>query len=1035
MAWTEEQQQAISLEGTNIIVSAGAGSGKTAVLTERVKRKILEGVHVNQLLVLTFTNAAAKEMKDRIRDAIMKTPGLEKELDLIDGAYITTFDAFSLAILKKYHTKLNITNKIEVCDEILVDLIKKEILEEIMNEEYALQNKDFLKVIHDFCLKDDKELSETLLTAYKKIELKVDKSEFLKNYFIIFNEEKVKSFLEEYHSLLVEKQKEIQEKIIQLNDYFDGDFVGKIEDNFHKLLEATTYDEFVSSMEYESIRVPRGCSEEGKNLKGEIFDLVKELKEKYLIYDSEEELKEDYLSTIEAIQVFIRILKRLDNRLDTYKREHSLFTFNDISRLAIEVVSNNPDIKEELKNQFQEIMVDEYQDTNDTQEAFISLISHNNVYMVGDIKQSIYRFRNANPSIFKNKYDTYRDTSLGEKIDLLKNFRSRREVLEDINLLFDFIMDDKLGGAEYQESHRMVFGNKDYEELGSTKDNHHMEFYTYNSKELGKIRNNEEEAFIIANDIKEKIKAKTLIFDKNKKELRECTYKDFVILLDKSRDFELYKKIFEYFGIPLTILKDESFQKDKDSYVFKNLLKFILCIHDKKFDSKFHYLFVSLSRSYLFPMEDSEIYERFVNKRYEDSELYQVCLELSSYLDTMTPSSFIQLIFHRVDYDLKLLTIGNVSSMKTRSEYFYHLAESYEKHGKTIYDFVEYLDLIEDGDYDLSFHINQEIGDSCSIMTIHKSKGLEFPICYFAGFTSQFNFMELNSRILFDNDYGFILPKVEESYKDTFLKTLLKHRVRLEEVAEKIRLFYVATTRAKEKMIFVLPEIEEKNEVNKVIPFSVREKYKSFYHMIESIYSLLNEYSISKDIIVNREYLVRNKEDYIEGDYEGFQVEEIPYNEEFIEEAHFSKENISIITKEDKDKMEFGTKVHEYLEYLDFKNLKEIELIEDKKVQNIIKAFLMSDFMKKYQDSNFYHEYEFIYQDQNESKHGIIDLLIENKEEYIIIDYKLKDIDDLNYMKQLNGYRNYIESITNKKVSCFLYSILDEEFKEVFDEN
>ena len=140
MAWTEEQKKAIDFEGTNIIVSAGAGSGKTAVLTERVKRKILDGVHVNQLLVLTFTNAAAKEMKDRIRDAISKTKGLEKELDLLDGAYITTFDAFSLAIVKKYHTRLNITNKIEICEESVIQFIKKQILEEVMMEEYALQN-------------------------------------------------------------------------------------------------------------------------------------------------------------------------------------------------------------------------------------------------------------------------------------------------------------------------------------------------------------------------------------------------------------------------------------------------------------------------------------------------------------------------------------------------------------------------------------------------------------------------------------------------------------------------------------------------------------------------------------------------------------------------------------------------------------------------------------------------------------------------------------------------------------------------------
>lgn len=175
MAFTPEQQQAITLEGTNIIVSAGAGSGKTAVLTERAKRKVLEGTSVNELLILTFTNAAAAEMKDRIREAIKKTPELKSELDLIDGAYITTFDAFSLAILKKYHTRLNITNNIKVTDEVIIDLKKKELLESIFDEKYLSPKNNFLRLIEDFSLKDDKELKDYILSAYKKIELKYDK--------------------------------------------------------------------------------------------------------------------------------------------------------------------------------------------------------------------------------------------------------------------------------------------------------------------------------------------------------------------------------------------------------------------------------------------------------------------------------------------------------------------------------------------------------------------------------------------------------------------------------------------------------------------------------------------------------------------------------------------------------------------------------------------------------------------------------------------------------------------------------------------
>ena len=180
MAWTAEQQEAIDREGTNIIVSAGAGSGKTAVLTARVQRKLKAGVHVNELLVLTFTNAAAAEMKDRIRDTINSTPGLEEEANLIDGAYITTFDSFSLSMVKKYHDRLNVTNKIKISDEVVIDIKKHELLDEIFDEYYEKPSEEFKKLISDFCLKDDKELKEYILNTYKKIELKYDKEKYLR---------------------------------------------------------------------------------------------------------------------------------------------------------------------------------------------------------------------------------------------------------------------------------------------------------------------------------------------------------------------------------------------------------------------------------------------------------------------------------------------------------------------------------------------------------------------------------------------------------------------------------------------------------------------------------------------------------------------------------------------------------------------------------------------------------------------------------------------------------------------------------------
>ena len=258
------------------------------------------------------------------------------------------------------------------------------------------------------------------------------------------------------------------------------------------------------------------------------------------------------------------------------------------------MLKDNKEVREELANYFSEILIDEYQDTSDIQETFISLISNNNVYMVGDIKQSIYRFRNANPYIFKNKYDNYSNHLNGEKIDLNKNFRSRSEVINNINLMFNYIMNDNIGGADYKTSHQMVFGNTAY----NNNEEFNMQILTYDHDKS--FNKNEIEAFLIAKDIKNKINNKYQVFDKKTSSLRGATYNDFVILMDRTTDFELYKKIFEYQNIPLAIYKDETLNGEVDTTVLCNLLCLIKATRERDFSTKFKYLFTSIARSFLF---------------------------------------------------------------------------------------------------------------------------------------------------------------------------------------------------------------------------------------------------------------------------------------------------------------------------------------------------------------------------------------------------------------------------------------------------
>ena len=1033
-SWTPEQQDAINLEGKNIIVSAGAGSGKTAVLTERVIRKLKKGIHINELLVLTFTNAAAAEMKERIRKAINKTPGLEEEANLIDGAYITTFDSFSLSIVKKYHTKLNVTSNIKITDEVVINIAKNKILDEIMDKNYLSPTANFSKLIQNFCLKDDKELKKYILNVYKKIELKYDKEKYLANYFNEeFTEEKIDCYIKEYINLIDSYRKDIAKLLIDLNDYFDGEYVTSVEDQLNKLMQAKTYEEIYSSLDFKSIKpVPKGSDEQGKKVKEAISELTKEIKN-LAIYDSTISMKEEILSTKKDVEIIINIVKELDEKLTKYKEQHQLYNFTDIARLAIKVVDENEDIRKELVAEFNEILVDEYQDTSDTQEKFISLISNNNVYMVGDIKQSIYRFRNANPYIFKDKYDLYRDTDQGIKIDLVKNFRSRKEVLDNINLLFELFMDDEIGGADYKTSHKMVFGNTSYIEQGYTEQNYNLDVLTY--KEVPKpYTKDEQEAFIIGKDIIEKINNKFQVFDKDTGVLRNIEYKDFVILLDKSKNFDLYKKIFEYLHIPLTKLKDEALRKDQDILVIKNLLNLLICIKEKRFDEDFKYSFTSISRSYLYKMSDEKLYEIHANDKYKETSLYQKCIEVIEKIDLLPPSAYLNYVLESFDYDEKLLTIGNVKSFRVRTEYFYKLIKNFEENGNTIYDFINYLEEIFDNDYDLKFSINEATSNSCKVMTIHKSKGLEFPICYFAGFFGKFNTMELKEKIIYDNKYGLVVQKVDNSYKDTILKTLLKNTTKKEEISEKIRLLYVAVTRAKEKMIIVMPEQEEQSEILDIVPSYERNKYNSFLSIVKSIYSVLLQYETKKEVPVTREYQITEgtqSEQELKENSDTLIVEENEYKEIIIEEAHYSKNVPHLITEEENKMMEFGTKVHEILEQMDFQKPEDYLINLNEDLRKKITLFLETPLIKENISSKMYKEYEFTYQEDNKHFHGIIDLLIETENKMIIIDYKLKNIMDDAYDKQLNGYKKVIKEKTGKQVDCYLYSILNNEFRKI----
>lgn len=1026
--WTNEQQLAIDKEGTNIIVSAGAGSGKTAVLTARVIRKLNNGVDIDKLLILTFTNAAAKEMKERIRSAIKKAPDLSSQLDLIDGAYITTFDSYSLSLVKKYYYLLGVDRNVNIADSSVIYTEKSRIIDEIFDSLYEEEDPNFLKLIGDFCVKNDDDIKKYILSISDKMDLIYDKYQYLDTYMDKFyNEEFIDSNINKYVSSILSKREKISELVEELSNYLDSDYLEKLSDVLTPLLNADSYDELKNSLEFRLPPLPRNSDDDVKERKEEISKEIKSLKE-LSIYDDVTSMKDGILKTKPYLEAIISIIRELTSRLDKFKSRNNVFEFNDISKMAIKILKENDDVCSEIRNGFQEIMVDEYQDTSDLQEEFIGLIENNNVYMVGDIKQSIYRFRNANPYIFKNKYDKYSVEDGGFKIDLNKNFRSRKETLDNINTVFNIVMDDKIGGADYTKSHQMVFGNNVYFEEGNTTQDENFEIYNYKyDKSIG-FTKAEVECFIVATDIKKKISDHYQVFDKDLGILRDCKYSDFVVLMDRASEFDLYKKIFEYMNIPLTKYTYTSITGNNDLLIIKNLIGLMIKYHNREFDIDFKYNFSSIARSYLFNYPDSLIFDYFKNGNYSDSEIIKILDDIETDYDSLSIRSLILKLISSFKFYEKLITVGSIQNSIVRLEYIYNLAGNAEEMDYSVEDFLEYLNKLVDDDFDIKVEINDVNPNSVGIMTIHKSKGLEYPICYYTGISSSFNIRDTMERFIFDNEYGVICPYFNEGINKTIYNYLFREKYIREDISERIRLFYVALTRCREKMILV-GEVENKT-INKS---DSKLNYRSFLDIINSVYSSIADYIVDipiSSIPLSKDYNLATALDYkklIPKSDCVVKVDNISIENNTIEEKKFSKVSPSLLLSSTRDKMELGRKIHHYLECIDFLNPDFTNV--DKRYVPYIKQFLESEI--DFNNCTIYKEYEFMYNDGCNSGHGIIDLMLVYDDHIQIIDYKLNNIVDEAYKNQLTAYREYIQSKTNKTVTTYLYSVFTGVLKEV----
>lgn len=1077
MGWTKEQETAIDKYGENkgkdILVSAGAGSGKTAVLSERVLEYVKRGGDVKKLLILTFTKAAAKEMADRIRKNL-KEAGLKDASKDVELSYITTFDAYSLGVVKKYYYKLGISKDVSILNSTIETLKKEEILEDIFMEYYKNKNPRFLNIIQKYSKQDDKNIKQMVNNIYNVLELTINVDDFCNTYESkYYSDDKILKIQEAYINLIIEKKdaiiKRIDTCLNELNGIIEGeplveylvDFKNKIEQEE----DYKTLKEIFLNFDYNNIKnIKTGkpltfgekkIGEKAADIKDDIKKIIGKIKELF-DYNSLDEVGGAVLSSKEDILFILNMAKMLYDRLYEYKMANMSFSYSDIARMSIKLVTDNKEVCDEIKDYFNEILVDEYQDTSDIQEAFLSKIKNNNLYMVGDIKQSIYRFRNANPDIFKDKYNLFSvpNSQDGLKINLTKNFRSRQEVVDDINACFGKIMTLDCGDADYSKSHIMEFGQTDYNETPAQNIDYKAEVLAYDKdpSKYADYTKGEVEAFIIADKIKE-IKESNIKVLKGKKNdengkkvpnFVDVSYGDFAILISTSSEFMTFKKVFDYKKIPFQIIGDLELKESVLSNIFANILGLIVKIKEKDFKTEYKHLKASIARSFLYSYSEEEIFEMIVENKHKSID------DDFEYFAQMADVSYENLYFSIVEklnvYE-KLALIGNVDASVVEMKSICDLFMAFNDLSLTISEAAKYLkDAFANDNIKIPYTVPAPEGECVRILTIHKSKGLEYPFVFLPMLNKKFNDADVRAKEGFNKDFGIYIKTFSDINEDDSdednteeqndgkgpIKAISEAAEKKALVSEKMRLLYVAYTRAREKLFLVCESKLYRGVKEKPEKDIIDNNYNSFRDMLKIAEVLSGNQVKNVDLEslgLTLDYKKNIKKEIPSGNlelkYENFEKLKP------IEHTHASGEIFSIPDKKTRENLKLGTDFHEALEALDLKNPDIDNLPTTEFIKSKLKEILSNDIFKNIKNGKNYHEYEFYANIDDKDVHGIIDLFIVYDDHIDIIDYKLSHTNKDIYVKQLNTYKDYLSTIYNLPINIYLLSILKNEITKL----
>ena len=998
---TKAQQLARDHLDGDVLIAAGAGSGKTKVLTERViKLLLVDHVPLSQFLLLTFTNAAAAEMKSRIRKELIKA----NQLDLasqIDDAFIMTFDAYALYLVQKHAYALGLGANVGIYEETLYLIEKKLILNTIFDEYYVSKDPAFVSLIRRYVINQDEAFKAFLLRIDNKADLLVDKLAHYRQYLSIYFQPAWKQEQQEALFKLYKKE-------IQLIGNLAVNFESPEQTNFfyeltQQLIALPTLDDVLlglKAIEFPRLK-PKSISEEDKALRTRLKEDLSLLKVDADMVPIAKQLAY-YDDTASAIQVMLNLLLELNMRLELKKKQYQQFPFADIGKMAMSLL-NDQDILRKTRQQFRYIMVDEYQDTNNLQEAFLQKIASRNLFMVGDVKQSVYRFRNANSDIFNAKFDRFKDYALASdkhetKIILQDNFRSRPEVLEDINHLFTHVMSVPIGGTHYNHEQRLNFGQQLYVTLKDESTDYHIQTIRYEKSDKNPELN---EPMLIAKDIIEKIQKGVEVVDLETKSKRRATFKDFTILIDRKSNFTSYLEVFNQHGIPLEVFAERDLSDSDFFRVMKNLITIMVVHQGAKIPQAYLQAYVSVLRSFLFQEKDQDIYRFALGKRGIDSfALNELLIQFVSLAKRQPLSMWMRQLVLALNLEERLLTLPDLPSNLARLEGWMKMVDQLSGLGYDLVRFESFLKQTTSMEVDLNITASKQTDNAVQLMTIHKSKGLEFPFVYYPGLTKGFNMVETKGMYQYSNRYGIQLPYPEAVYAKPIFADLILNEEKEAILSEQVRLWYVALTRAKEKIILVMESSQPK-------PMVDLERMRSFADLMQWYDQQSGNVQPDNQWVTLPEQMPSLPQKGILDQHETITFKHQPQSFEVMTTRRASKLN-----EEDNNEamLAYGTYLHECLFLLDFTTL-DTSFIPVEKDRQLIQRLTVHPWMKQLSNKVKANQVtllrEYAYLDERTGRTGIIDLVIMEGQKITILDYKTSNIEDEAYAFQLQTYADY----------------------------